>query len=283
MARDAGATSMGDFASDTTVIGGDGAYRANLSPDWEVWGPLGGYVAAIALRAMAAETQLPRPASFQCQFLSVARFDAVEVAVETLRRGKRSQALHARMTQQGRPVLAALGWFVDDGLSGLVHAHGEMPEVPPPAALRSYAELAEDYADWYPVWRTIDGKPVRWGDGAGPPVWHTWMRLVETPDLSDPFLDAARTLTWMDIMMWNAAATPHLPWPLSHIAPSLDLSLVFHDSAPDDEWLLCDGHAPVARHGLAGCTGRVWTPSGRLLASGTSTLVWRPAPAAEPG
>jgi acyl-CoA thioesterase-2 len=153
-----------------------------------------------------------------------------------------------------------------------------MPAVPQPDALRSYAEIADNYDEWYPVWRTIDGRPVESGEAAGPPVWHTWMRLFETPSLDDdPFLEAARTLMWMDLMMWNAASRPH-PWPQTHLAPNLDLSVLFHDAAPKDEWLLCDAHSPVGREGLVGCNGRVWTPDGRLLASGLSHLLCRPNP-----
>jgi hypothetical protein len=40
-------------------------YRAELVPDWRTWGPLGGYVAAIALRAAGMATSFDRPASFR--------------------------------------------------------------------------------------------------------------------------------------------------------------------------------------------------------------------------
>lgn len=268
----------GDFARDTAVDGRDGAYRASLSGDWEVWGPLGGYVAAIALRAAAAESRLRRPASFHCQFLSVARFAGVDLSVEVVRRTKRTEAISVRMTQTGTPVLQAIVWVVDEHLEGFTHADGQAPAVPGPDALRGYAEVAEDYADWYPVWRTIEGRPVVWSNVPGRPVWHTWMRLVTTPDLQDPFLDAARTLMWMDLMMWNAATPPHLPWPVAYVAPNLDLACTFHARARDDEWLLCDAHSPVAAGGLVGCTGRVWTPAGRLVATGASQLLCRPNP-----
>jgi hypothetical protein len=61
---------MADFLDDTRVARGDrpGEWRAILSPDWAVWGPNGGYVAAIALRAALAESRLSRPASFHCHF-----------------------------------------------------------------------------------------------------------------------------------------------------------------------------------------------------------------------
>jgi acyl-CoA thioesterase len=51
---------------------------------------------------------------------------------------------------------------------------------------------------------------------------------------------------------------------------------------PDEEWLLCDAHAPVAREGIIGCRGHLWTESGRLLASGNATLFCRPNPMAAP-
>ena len=46
---------MGDLAIDTAVRArGDGLFEATLSADWEIWGPMGGYVAACALRAAGA-------------------------------------------------------------------------------------------------------------------------------------------------------------------------------------------------------------------------------------
>jgi hypothetical protein len=35
---------VGDLAHDTAVEGGNGKYRAQISRDWEIWGPNGGYV-----------------------------------------------------------------------------------------------------------------------------------------------------------------------------------------------------------------------------------------------
>jgi acyl-CoA thioesterase len=250
---------VGSFAAETAVTGGDGHYRAVPSSDWEApFGPLGGYVAAIALRAMGAETPLMRPASIHCQFLAKAAYDEMDVEVTTLRRGRRSHALHVRMSQGGQPIHVASGWVVEDGMAGLEHDHAVMPEVPPPSEVPSYGERAESFDEWAPVWRErIEGLPTRWDEGPGPPVWHTWMRLRENGGLEDPFLDAARSLMWMDLMMWNAACVPHLPWPVSHFAPNLDVAAVFHESAAKEEWLLCDCYAPVGREGLVGCRGRL--------------------------
>jgi len=56
----------------------------------------------------------------------------------------------------------------------------------------------------------------------------------------------------------------------------------FHAAAPSEEWLRCDAAAPVGRDGLLGCNGRLWSPDGRLVASGTSTLFCRPSDVVEP-
>ena len=271
---------MADFAVDTAVHRmGPGRYRAELAAAWEVWGPIGGYVAAVALRALAAASELPRPASFHCDFLSVARFGAVDLDVATLRRGKRSHALRVAMQQGDTPILSATAWFVDAGMSGLEHEHVARPEVPQPDALKSFSELADNYADWYPFWRSADGRPVQ-GEEPHPPHWHAWMRLPDTQRPLDPVTEAGRMLLWMDMMMWNAADAPH-PWPPPYLAPNLDLSASFHDFAPAEEWLLCDAHAPVARDGVIGCHGHLWTPDGRLVASGNATLFCRPNPLAK--
>ncbi|MEE8558361.1 MAG: acyl-CoA thioesterase domain-containing protein, partial [Myxococcota bacterium] len=113
---------MGSFLEETAVTGENGRYRARLAPEWEApFVPLGGYVAAIALRAIGAESPLTRPASIHCQFLAIATYEEMEIEVMTLRRGKRSHALHVRMSQEGRLVHVATGWVVDEGMSGLEH------------------------------------------------------------------------------------------------------------------------------------------------------------------
>ena len=94
------------------AVGRDGRYRATLSGDWEIWGPMGGYVAAVALRAAAAEAPPGlEPASFTCQFLSSARFDAVDIDVTVRRSSRRAAAFAVRVAQDGTAILDAQVWF----------------------------------------------------------------------------------------------------------------------------------------------------------------------------
>ncbi len=58
------AVGVGDLALDTAGRRlGDGRFEATLSRDWEIWGPNGGDVAAVALRAAGAAAGPSRPAA----------------------------------------------------------------------------------------------------------------------------------------------------------------------------------------------------------------------------
>ena len=135
---------MGDIEAQTAVRPmGDGHYTADVSPDWEIWGPCGGYVAAIALRAAGAESGLLRPASFFCHYLSVAAFDSVDLKVTSLRSGRTVHAQRVEMTQHDRPVLDAMVWSVGE-VTGLEHEDVSPPDVPGPDGLPGIEERLPD-------------------------------------------------------------------------------------------------------------------------------------------
>jgi acyl-CoA thioesterase len=101
---------MGDVDVQTApaLEGQGGRYTAMVHQDWEIWGPCGGYVAAIALRAAGAESPFARPASFFCHYLSVAAFEPVDLVVTPLRSGRTVLAQRVHMSQHGRAVLEAM-------------------------------------------------------------------------------------------------------------------------------------------------------------------------------
>ena len=273
---------MGDFAVDTAVEGCDGRYRATLSRDWEIWGPNGGYVAAIALRAAGAATSLPRPASFAGHFLAVAEFAEVDLQVTALRASSRAASLRVTMTQRDRPIFEAVVWVIG-ATDGLVHDAASMPAVPAPESLKPIEEfLPEVQANRYRFWDNLEERPidfVPWEQRrAGVPAWREWYRYRPRPTFEDPFVDAARALLLIDTMVWPAASRAYDANQSDYIAPSLDVTAQFHRLAPEAEWLLVDAVAPVATDGLIGGQSRIWSADGRLLASGTAHLLCRPAP-----
>src|SRR6266446_8868396 len=128
---------MGDLAIDTKVTGSVGRYAATLSRDWEIWGPNGGYVAAIALRAAGGHSRFDRPASLVGHFLGVGDFDLpLDIETTTLREAKRAQSTRVSMTQSGQPIFDAMVWSVGD-VSGLEHDFAPMPETVAPESVPS--------------------------------------------------------------------------------------------------------------------------------------------------
>ncbi|MHB8680717.1 MAG: acyl-CoA thioesterase [Acidimicrobiales bacterium] len=276
---------MGDLSEDTAVEGGAGKYRAELSADWEIWGPNGGYLAAVALRAAGAHSVLPLPASLSCHFLGVADFGPVDLEVETLRRGKRAESLRVSVRQGDQRVLEALVWAVDSGIDGLVHDAAPAPEVDPPAGLPSLDQLLPDGERPHRFFVNVEERPLHWiadweHRPAGAPLHLCWYRFRPTPTFADPWVDAGRLAIVVDTFQWPAAARAHAGGTLRHIAPSLDLACRFHrmPEAARSPWLLVEARSPVADHGLVGGTAAVWDEWGALLASGGQQMLSRPAP-----
>jgi acyl-CoA thioesterase-2 len=270
---------VGDFAADTEVVGSEGRYRATLSSDWEIWGPNGGYVASIALRAAGAESRFARPVSFSGQFLSVAKFEDVDIDVEVLRATRVADALLVRMAQGDRLVHVALVWTVDE-VDGLEHDAAPMPEVPRPDELKTFEELADGERPLFVFWDNLEQRPVDWIENwderePGAPTHRGWFKFRPRALFDDPYVDAARSLLLLDTLGWPAAVRAHSR-PIEFLAPSLDISAQFHRLAPHQEWLYLEVSAQVAADGLIGCSGRSWSADGALLASAGSQLVCRP-------
>ncbi len=266
---------MGNLERDTALEGGNGRYRAVLSRDWEIWGPNGGYLAAIALRAAGCETAAGRPASFAAHYLSVARFEPVDLDVEVLRRGRRAASMRVSMSQEGRRILEAIVWTANVA-EGLEHETAQPPEVPRPGALKNVEELrGEDAEPRFRFWDNLETRPTVWHaqdpPPPGPPIQRAWYRFRPQATFADPFVDAGRALLLIDTLIWPAAWHHHVP--RDYYAPNLDVVAWFHQPFSGDEWLMGDAEAPIGKAGLIGGTTRIWTEDGRLVASGGAQLL----------
>lgn len=274
------AHAMGDLRADTEVESlGGGRYRATISPAWEIWGPMGGYVAAIALRAIGAESPHARPAAFSCHYLSVAGFAPVDIQVETRKVGRTVASLRVEVTQDDRPILDGTAWTVGD-VEGLEHDETSAPDVPGPGALRSVHELMPDEEPRFAFWRNLESKPVEFVGTWPPPAplparWQAWLRFLPVVAIDDLWLDAARSVILVDLPGWPSAHRPHAWTDPPFYAPTLDLNVAFHLPSVGEDWLLCDGAAPLSTGGLAGWNARVWSPGGRLHASGGGQCLYR--------
>jgi len=265
-----------DLDQATRVAGENGEYRTRLSSDWEIWGPNGGYLAAIAMRAASMLATIRQPASLYCHFLSSPKFDDVQLTVETLKQGRRSESFSVRMQQHGKPILQALVRTAADA-PGYAYQEIDMPDVPPPQNLKTYDQLRpDDEGPHFSFWKNVEARPVNQSvfDKPTDAVAQDWARFTPRACFDDLFVDAARALILLDTYGWPAAyrARPNG----DYIAPNLDTSVWFHHFNPASEWLLIDHACPVAGRGLMGVNGRVWDVDGKLLATGAAQLCCLP-------
>ena len=276
---------MGELGADTAVRSvGEGRYTASLSPDWEIWGPNGGYVASVLLRAIEAASTRARPVSLACQFLAVAAFDDVVLTTGVVRQTRSADAFRVSMTQGERRIAEGLAWVADADLPGYTHQSEPAIDAPGPDDLTPAADLRPEDAPSFAFWENIDQRPMDWVARWPPPEplparCRQWFRF--TPDVAEPdnpYLDACRSVIIVDTMGWPAASRRHADDPPRFIAPSLDLYVAFHQDAGASPWLLSDVTAPISAGGLIGAQGRVWDDGGRLVASGQSQLLCRPVP-----
>lgn len=266
-----------DFERETRVVAqGAGVYRAVLSKDWEIWGPNGGYLCAIALRAAAQEAQIARPVALYCHYLKVAQFAAVELQVVVLGRTRRSESLRVSMTQEGKPILEAMVRTASAG-EGLGHVDVTAPVVAPPEELPdAQTLLTPAHGPRRVFWKNFDVRVLsperfRLPRSASAPRWREWYRVHSEGDFSDPFLDAGRSALLLDTTGWPAANGPHPD--SAYVAPSLDFACWFHASSPSNDWLLVDAHSEIARDSCIGATGRLFDRAGTLIASSGSQLL----------
>lgn len=275
---------MDDFAEATAISReGENVWSAEIREDWALWGPSGGYLAALALRAAGEATTFPRPVSFACQFLSRANFAPARIQVASLRRGKRTEALRVDLTQGDKLILTAQVWTGAESAPGMEHDFASTADFPDPETLPTYAEVYPE-EPVFPFlqrlgYRPIDPLPHKDDTPVSEPEISGFFRLKPRQLHHDPFVDAARIFLLIDTYAWLATYPAHptegaSPW----IAPNLDFYYRFHRSSTSEEWLHLKTRADLAEDGLIAAEGEVRARDGRLLARGASQLICYPRP-----
>jgi acyl-CoA thioesterase len=137
--------------------------------------------------------------------------------VRTIRSGKATESLGVSIHQDGRPIFEAMVLAVAESEPDvLAHDVTEMPDVPAPRSLRSVRERLEERGEpfLYPFWASIDSRAIQWRDEWPPtepldPHWLQWQRFADQATFDDPWIDAARSVMWIDIGGWPAANGHH--------------------------------------------------------------------------
>lgn len=245
----------------------EGQYRVELSPEWKIWGPNGGYLAACVLRAIGEMSEHERPISYFGQYLRVAAFGPADIHIECIKRGRQSAAYSSRLMQGDKLIMQSLIWTGTVG-EGLEHV-----TVPLPHRYKALNEAGgRPQVGPMPFWQNLDLKE---GVMEGGHYGH-WYRFNPAFEIDDAYLDAARSLVLIDTMQWPAAWYRHEK--PKHVAPSLDLYVRFHNIAPKSDWLYSHATADIGAHGFLAGSAHVWDMKGNLLASGGSQSLCVPMP-----
>jgi Thioesterase-like superfamily len=152
--QDAPATDF-DRATALTPLG-DGRFAGEVEDGWGAPpGPNGGYLAAVLTRALehklapAGDRQLRTLAT---HYLRPSQSGPIEIAIETIRAGKRFSTGRATAFQNGKEVMTALGAFSTPGLPAAATWTPALPPVAPAPARDSGRVAPDEYRPDSDAW-----------------------------------------------------------------------------------------------------------------------------------
>jgi acyl-CoA thioesterase len=251
------------FDDDTALTrAADGAWEGEIADGWQTpRGPLGGYVMAIVLRAMAEAVADParHARSVTMHFLRVPELGPVMVRAQVERAGRSLSSTSARLEQRGRLLGLALASY-SRAWEGPRFDEAPMPEVKPPGGREPIESSAPGRPG--PQFTGRLAMQPRFGDAPFSGSVHGevggWLGLIE-----ERGLDALAIAVLADA--WFPAAWPRL----TKLAPAPTIDLTIHFRAPlplPDSLLLGRFRNRVVRDGFFDEDGELWTPEGTLVA-----------------
>lgn len=249
----------GRFAAATAVApAAADRYAAEVHDGWDIGGNAnGGYLLAIAGRAMAAAAQRP-PLTITAHYLRPAPPGPVEIGVRIVRTGRRLATVAATMFQGGTAILELLGTFGEQQPGGPSLRQGAPPELPPfdrcrprPATAEAPALVAQLDVRLHP-----DDAGFVSGEPSGAAVVRGWFALAD----EEP-IDACALLLAADAFPPPVFNTD-LPvgW-----VPTIELT-VHVRGVPAPGPLRCGFRSRFVDDGLVDEDGELWDSAGHLVA-----------------
>ena len=253
------------FDADTAVVSaGNGVYSARIDAGWWIErGPNGGYVAAVLMRALAAEVADPdrHARSLTVHYLAPAIEGPAHVVVQTERIGRLVQYLTARLTQGDRLLATAQAAFATLSSAGPTFADPSFPDYPHPDSI----DQALDPPGLVPLRRRYEYRHVIGAPWDGPA--HTaetggWIRLSE-PRPYDTVLVAALSDAWYPAIFTRL--TERLGVPTVDLTVHVRSIQALQQMQPVD-WMAARFRTTVATEGFLEEDGQLWAPDGTLVA-----------------
>ncbi|HEY1322391.1 MAG TPA: thioesterase family protein [Streptosporangiaceae bacterium] len=251
----------GPFATATAVQpAGAGQWSASIHPGWDIAGNAnGGYLLALATRALVSATGRPDPVTVTAHYLSPGQPGSVRITTQILKEGKRFATGTATMISGGRPLVAVLGTLGDlSRAQGPELVEGTPPELPPPeqcVPLHPTGTFPPPFMGRVDLRLHPDDAVFATGHQSGRPLMRGWFRLPGAEHV-----DSLALLCAIDAFP-PTAFNARLP-----VAWTPTVELTAHIRAnPAPGWLRCRFSTRFVTAGFLEEDGEVWDSTGRLV------------------
>jgi acyl-CoA thioesterase len=253
---------MSKFERDTAVTQvAPGVFDGNINRDWWiVFGPNGGFLAAMLVKAMGAAVQddarLPR--SLTVHFTAAPAEGPVQIQTTVERAGRGLTTVTARMEQDGRLIALAIGAFSRSRPAAVEFDDVPAPSAPPPQEV-PVAQSRRDLPPFAHQWElryAIGTPPFSGSDGST--LTGGWIKpLDEHP------VDAALVAQITDA--WLPAVFIRLTEP--NAVPTIDLTIHFRADLPlPADYVLVTFESRLSKAGFIEEDGWIWSRQGQLIA-----------------
>lgn len=252
-------------------------YRATIHDGWDIGGNAnGGYLLAIAGRAMAQAAGRANPVTLTAHYLSPGKPGPVTIDTAIIKEGKSFTTMSASMrTSEDKPTLQLLGSFSDLAPSGdNLLTDGAPPDLPP--IEDCYRHEHDEAAGFPPPFHGRvdlrlhpDDAQFRNGTKSGQALVRGWFRLHD----DDP-IDTIALLQASDAFPPTIFNTD---MPVAWV-PTLELTVhVRRNPAPG--WLRCAFTTRFVSDGMLEEDAQMWDSTGRLVALSRQLALVPRAPA----
>ncbi len=240
---------------------GPGRYRATIAAGWDIAGNAnGGYLLAIAARAITDATGQPDPLTITGHYLAPGRPGPVTVDVDIARAGRRHATASAIMRADDRPLLVALATTTDlhtaSGPERVDRAPPVLPAPPDCVAVVATDTFPPPFMGQVELRLHPDDAGFFEGRRSGEPRMRGWFRLPH----GEP-IDAHALVVATDAFpptVFNADLP--VAW-----TPTVELTAHVR-GLPTPGWLACAFRTRFITGGYLEADGEIWNGDGHLIA-----------------
>jgi acyl-CoA thioesterase len=235
-----------------------------VQPDWDIFGIAnGGYLMAIAARAMSEYAAGRHPVSVTAHFTRPLSAGKIEVEVDLVKAGRTYSTVTARVTSEAKTHMAVVASLADPARAdpGTRDLGADAPEVPPPSecvrALPSPdGPLPPPLMAQFEERIHPEDATALEGEATGVARFRGWFRLLDD-EPPDPFLPLLAADAFPPAV-FNASLP--LAW-----TPTLEMTTHIR-STPVTEWLRCQFTTRFVSGGFLEEDGEIWDENGQLVA-----------------